>query len=215
MTVVDARLFVDEGYVYVEWSDFAFTGTRDTYRLYRTDLDTTEEVLLYDGPATTFNDWTGKSLGNYEYEVRQYNTDPELADTPVVVNLETSKYWLVHPSDPSLSIRLDHVKSDSFTDEYEEFVSNVIGRGRHIDYGTNYGVTGTLSASFRSDESGLTATQKKNNLLALKGSGSWVWLRTPFGDMWKVGLGQVGFDRVAGVAMREDASVTIPYQQVA
>lgn len=122
-------------------------------------------------------------------------------------------YRLVHPTTATLTVTLHNVTSDSFSDEREEEAINLIGKGRHVDYGTNFGKIGSLSAQLR-DDGTTTARQKKQAIENLKNSNSWVTMETPFGDAFKVSLGVLQFNRVPGVGSQEAIDVTIPYSEV-
>lgn len=122
-------------------------------------------------------------------------------------------YRLEHPTDATLTVELSIVTADTYSDEREESVMNIIGRGRHVDYGTNFGKQGSLTAQFRDDLT-TTARQKKQALEKLKNSNSWLRLYTPFGDSFKVSLGVLQFTRVPGVGRQEAQDVTIPYMEV-
>lgn len=59
-----------------------------------------------------------------------------------------------------------------------------------------------------------TARQQAKALSALKGERSFIYLRNPFGDIWKIAPGNIGGGRVAGVGTAEFSDITIPYQEV-
>jgi hypothetical protein len=50
---------------------------------------------------------------------------------------------------PNNSFPLYQVNADTFEDEYEEATYNVIGRGRHMDFGDRYGYSGQLTCQLR------------------------------------------------------------------
>lgn len=59
-----------------------------------------------------------------------------------------------------------------------------------------------------------TARQQKQDLTNLKAQLTYLYLRNPFGDVWKVSTGNIGFTRVAGVGTSEFTDATIPYREV-
>lgn len=59
-----------------------------------------------------------------------------------------------------------------------------------------------------------TARQQAQALSALKNERSYIYLRNPFGDIWKIAPGNIGGGRIAGVGTSEFTDVSIPYQEV-
>lgn len=59
-----------------------------------------------------------------------------------------------------------------------------------------------------------TARQQAKALSTLKNERSFLYLRNPFGDIWKIAPGNIGGGRIAGVGTSEFTDVTIPYQEV-
>jgi hypothetical protein len=59
-----------------------------------------------------------------------------------------------------------------------------------------------------------TARQQAKALSTLKNERSFLYLRNPFGDIWKIAPGNIGGGRIAGVGVSEFTDVTIPYQEV-
>lgn len=115
---------------------------------------------------------------------------------------------------PAYSFQLFNVTSDTFTDAYEATTIELLDRGRRTEYGTHWGMTGTLTAKMF-DQPGWTARQQRLDLQDLKARRISVLMQTPFGDIIKVNLGDIQFDRVAGVGTVEYMTVTIPYTEVA
>lgn len=58
-----------------------------------------------------------------------------------------------------------------------------------------------------------TARQQAKALSALKNERTFVYLRNPFGDIWKIAAGNIGGGRIAGVGVSEFSDITIPYQE--
>lgn len=124
------------------------------------------------------------------------------------------EYWLIHPTDADLNIKLSNVIQDDFTEEWEQATLLVINKGRKMDYGQRWGFAGSLTAQVW-DETGMTARQSRLALELLKAEQITVTLQTPFGDTWAVALGTAQIGRVAGVGLREFHTLTIDYQEVA
>lgn len=59
-----------------------------------------------------------------------------------------------------------------------------------------------------------TARQQAEALSRLKNDRNFIYLRNPFGDIWKIAPGNMPRARIAGVGTSEFADVSIPYQEV-
>jgi hypothetical protein len=125
-----------------------------------------------------------------------------------------SNYWLIHPTEESLRFKVYNVTSDAFTDAREREELVIIGRGRHVEEGTVLGRSGTAVGSLWDWDDALTPHARRMQFEALKRVGGWVWFRTPFGDIWKVSVGDLQWTRLAGTGTDENTQVTIPYMEV-
>jgi hypothetical protein len=219
---VNAANFNDLGRVRITWTN----GTRETewtgWLVYRRRVGGVWGLVYenrLDLPNYTFDDYYPASGVAYEYAVVQEvvrfgatlegNKVPQT--TPV---LYTQYYWLIHPDDAARVYRLDHVTSDSFTDEYQEETFNIIGRGRKKDYGTHLGVSGSISASIHESLNGRTAATQRGELETIKASREAYYLRSPFRDYWLISLGNVSTERMAGTGGIEHAKVSFTYEEV-
>lgn len=223
-STADASAYYDDGYVEITWSH---GSPADWYawRVYRAPEGTTEWTLLEQITVQqanyTYRDYWAPANASLDYAVVLVTstdggqTVNEGSYDRQTVQTLSDKYWLLHPSDPALNVRLDHVTADNFSDETEESVLNVVGRGRKVDRGEDWGVSGELSVKFRDNASG-TARDKLKDLIALKRAATYVHLRNPFGDVWKVALGGVpSIDREPGIGIREHTTVRLTYLEVA
>lgn len=125
-------------------------------------------------------------------------------------------YWLIEPLATEINasaFKLPQVTADSYTDEYEEAEYPIIGRGRHVDRGERLGLKGTLEVKVR-DSTTTTARQMKRRLETLKSENRRLYLRTPFGDLYRVYTGNLSVSRVAGVGKSEFVDITLPYTEV-
>jgi hypothetical protein len=218
---VDETQVDTAGPVLIDWSQSAPDSFFVDWRLYRRQVESLEwEILqVITNPAITYwHDWTALSNTVYEYAVTQRAgrsgivlESPKATTQSVVV--EGGHYWLINPNDETDNVRLSHVTGDSFTDEYEEASMVIIGRGRKVNHGTRLGYAGTLTVQLRDDDFG-TARSKRVHLQMLKDARTSYYMRTPFGDLFEVSLGNLGFGRVAGVGTSEYLDVTIPYAEV-
>jgi hypothetical protein len=223
--MIDSSNYTQYGYIEVIWDsssqDYAFAS----YSVYRRLLGTTDWTLLgeYSNISADYSwkDYTAASNTSYEYVVTQkalrfsiLNESSKTTPGPQATTGQSDQYWLVHPTDPSLSILLRNVNSEEFTDEKESQELLLIGRGRHVDYGTRWGYKGTLSAQIRNAPDGTSAREIRLRLELLRNSETTMLLRNPFGDIWQVAVSDMAFQRVAGVGIQEFLNVTIPYSEV-
>jgi hypothetical protein len=218
---ISATSFDSLGYVTVGWNAAIIDTDFHAWRVYRREEGTDEVVLAYEttNPLTdTFDDWYVLSGVPYEYNVVQVaNRFGALIESVVTwqspVTGTSSHYWLLHPDDNTKNIKVFHVISDDFTEEYESETTLLIGRGRKVDFGSRWGYTGTLVCQIRGYD-GLTARQIKKNIEAIKAELREVFLRNPFGDLWQVSIGDLQVSRLSGVGTNEYCTVTVPYQEV-
>jgi hypothetical protein len=219
-SAVDASNYDSQGYVRVTWTNAekqAGFYSWGVWRRDRNDYDTAygSWVLLYettqDIPNYEYRDYSAPSNKNVQYSVRQRTGNPPTWDT--ANNTRTVKpagtnYWLIHPTDEGKHLLLGHVTSDDFKHDKEEETLLLIGRGRKQDHGTMWGVAGSLKVDFRN-----RADLKR--LIDLWDDNVPVLLRNPFGDVWRVSIGEPAIDRTAGVGAQEFTSVGVSYQEVA
>lgn len=225
----------DEGYVAVMWPDtnrdVDFTG----WVLYRKDdlIDPDSKVVLeegafkvidtvYDaGDLHAYKDYFAPSGYKVTYIVRQtVNRDGQDIESDNVNEITvypiSDGYWLIEPLSDQYeadAFRLRSVTGDSYTREQEEEEINVIGRGRVVNKGQKLGRKGSIDAKIRTT-SNRTARQQILRLEKVQDALGQLWLRDPFGNIFKVNVGQMSFTRVAGVGLAEFADVTIPYAEV-
>lgn len=218
--VIDPSGYDTLGFVRIQWSNASKDATWVAWRVYRKLASDATWTLLYetrtDAANYEYDDWTPGANQQYEYCVVQVATRFGM-EVESVYNYQSiipsgENYWLIDPADPAMSVRLRHVKEDSFSEEFEQEELLLIGRGRKTDYGTRWGYVGSLTANI-TDEGPVTARSQRLSLEALRNNQSTLLLRNPFGDVWQVASGNMGVQRTAGVGQREYVSVTIPYSE--
>jgi hypothetical protein len=220
---VSTAPYATMGYTRVTWTNSTIDLNFSSYRVYRREAGTTTWVLIDEQTSNTsnyaFDDWLAGSNVTYEYSVTQvinyYGSIVESIHAPIEATGVGSDYWLIHPTDITKNILLIHVTGDDYTEQYEQESYTVIGRGRHVDYGQRLGYAGSLSAQLRDVQGGLTAREQKKELERLKAERTFVYLRNPFGDVWKVATGNLSISRLAGMGTYEFVDVEIPYEEVA
>ena len=185
------------------------TGTlKEVTRVYTTAA--TYSIRDYLAPANYKVTYIIHQLANRAgFEVESENTNGA-----TVIPL-TDTYWLIDNSNPdAVSIlKLWVVTSDSFTDEQEESVYNVIGRGRHVDKGEYFGPSGTITLQVR-NTGGVSPRKKRLDLLDWQMKNKVIYMRNPFGDVFPISASSMQVERMAGVSTNEFCDVTIPYVQV-
>lgn len=211
------------GYARVTW---ALTPIADhySYRLYLRPDGAPSWTLLYEDLSAT-----GTGLYDiYQFantlqeatlvEATQDGTGEITEGVYTDVNSFTptgdATYWLVHPSNQSLTMQLKRITADSFTEAVEHQVVELLGRGRKVNLGERWGVSGSLSTQLL-DDAGSTAREQRLALQELANVGAAMFLRTPFGDMWKVIVTNFSFDRTAGTGSSEVVNVSFDYTEVA
>lgn len=229
--IVDVTATDTAGGVQISWNAANYDSQFYEWRVYRRSVD------LATGNPTSNWDLVGVSQQQtgrgyvmdylfepgalYQYAVvqaarRYYNDIVESAYTGILATPESIYYWVISPETPALNFRLSNVVTDNFGEEFEQAEYRVINRGRRVEYGTRYGYSGTLQAQFRDDPIlGIDAKEQVARLTAIKNARARMVIRIPFGYLLPVAVGQMSFDRVRGVGMREFVDVTIPYAEVA
>jgi hypothetical protein len=130
-----------------------------------------------------------------------------------------TKFSLVHPTDPTKTVIFNTTTNYEREDDDDSQVMLLLGAdgepgGKKINRGTFYGLTGSLEVQIRDHPTYGTATAQREALEWLRRNASYVWLRTPFGDLWKVSLGKLSITNVAGTGTMEAVDVSIPWEQV-
>jgi hypothetical protein len=212
--------YSEQGYVRVTWAGTT-SANHYSFRVYRLDPTANDWTLIRErtdlAQTFSYDDYSAPN-GTVQYAVVEVtvsgNNRVEQTKTPQTVTLGSGYYWLVHPTDNSKSIQLRDVKSDEFGMEREVEVLKLMGRGRKIDVGDNWGRTGAISARIynRPDR---TARQIRQDIEAAKDTNQYYFLRTPFGDMWKIWFDDPKFSRLAGVGTSEFVDLSFNYYEVA
>lgn len=225
----------DEGYVQVGWDDTARDPDFVSWTIYRKldmiDPNTGAVVeagsyeLIYEdfstGAAYIYKDFFAPSNYQVTYSVRQFvNRDGHQIESldsnldPVVP--VSDGYWFIHPATDDAdadAFKFSIVTGDSFTEDQEEAEFIVIGRGRVVNKGQKLGVTGQLDVQLR-NTGGTTARQKRLRLKVLQEETRQLYLRNPFGDIFKVSTSGMSISRISGVGGNEFCDVSLTYTEV-
>lgn len=230
----NSSLADSDGYALVSWvnadPDSQFTAWK-VYRRISSDTEWSLIATIRDQTVREYRDYMLVAGQSYTYSVTQVATRSGTdLESPVgyvrrpdgsggyVTEVETGvtspvigSYWLISATVSSDSMRLE-VKSDPRTLEFEGESYNIIGRGRHQDYGDRLGYSGTLTIQ------ALGYGQINQTLVKieeLREKQDTYYLRTPFGRLFKVSLGNVGWDPMAGTGLNEMGTISLPYLEVA
>lgn len=231
-TVASYDVDVTGGFVDISWTNATLDTAFLYYRIDRRDdqrnpdTGTIEQTGLwseigrvYTSAATMhYHDYLAPSGYSVNYRIVQVvsrfgDEVPSNPSTTVTVLPSSANYWIID-SLSTFIFRLTNVTADSFSDAYEESEYNIIGRGLHLDQGQHLGFTGTLTAQLRSG-GGTSARYKRQTLQSSKDQSKQLYLRNPFGDVFRVAIKSMQIDRIAGTGISEFVDVTIPYDQVA
>lgn len=218
--ITDWTSLPGRGYVLVEWTSQGRHADWYGYRVYMREVGQPDWRLAYETVENktnyTYHLWQFAARVPQEFVVVEIirvgvGQPTELAFGPAtsITPEADDTYWLIHPTDETLTCRIEHVTSDNLSDEHEFEIIELIGRGRSIDRGSNFGVTGSLDVELRPMGDGTTARVQRRSLEALATATETLWLRNPFGDIYSVALGDLRFERVAGTGTSEHLTGTI------
>lgn len=219
---VDVTDYEHRGYVQLDWTSAVTDESILSWNVYRkldTDDDWTLIATFTSEVVRKYKDWLAPSNGNYQYGITQIadrsgsEVESDLDDNTTTHYLANTQYWLINPLNSAVNTVINTVTSDSYTPATDQNSYIIIGRGRRTDYGTYAGVDGSLTGQFR-DDIHTTARAKKLAIEKARRDNATYKLKTPFGDIYQVALGDVSVARVAGVALSEYVDVTIPYSEV-
>ena len=221
---LDASGYDTLGYVNLTWTNAQKDVDFLAWRVHRKNLVTGEYEIIHETSSSaaslSFHDWLAKAGNAHEYAVTQtvlrFGSVMESNTVWQSATPTSSHYWLVHPDSPDSegsNLKLANVTDEGFTEEYEQEVMHLIGRGRKADIGDRLGYSGSLTCQVW-DQTGLTARDHRLKLEALKAEKRELFLRNPFGDIWQVVTQNIAISRMSGVGTAEFHSATIPYQEV-
>jgi len=221
ITALDNTLYPAQAKIHLDWSGSVVDATFYSWRIYRRLVGAASWTRLAEiGASATkvYDDYTCPSQAPVEYAVVQvailFSAQVESVYVPLPSTATLSNYMLTCQVNPALNVTLWHVNDDSFEEEQEQATINLLGRGRRFEYGTVYGVTGSVTCSLRNIDGGATARAQRLAINALRESGNQIYLLNPFGDVYPVGLAALSVSRTAGVGLHEMTTVTIGYTEV-
>lgn len=221
VVTVDTSNYDNYGHVRVEWDRRDIDADFAAWRVYRRAQFSVswELVVEAEGSYALYQafDYLAGAGNTYDYAVVQvasrFATLVESIYVPITVTPQGSSYWLLCPDDFGLSVKLPQTTADDFTDEYESQEMKLIGRGRHVDFGTRWGYNGQLTVEVW-DNDRMTAREARQAIERMKRSQFDLRLRNPFGDVIPVVASDIQASRISGVGEREFVTLTIPYLEI-
>lgn len=233
---IDASGANDLGYVSVDWADADPDSQFVAWKVYRRDdLAAAWEpvITIYNQNQRSYRDYMISSGRTYQYSVTQIaaRSGVEL-ESPVgyrripsaggggfdeitesrIFTVDLTNYWIINPDTPDMSVMLKGVVDDPTTLEFEQASYTIIGRGRHVDYGDELGYSGTLTVQVRGTERQSVMRRRVEDLRRAQET---YYLRTPFGRLFQVALGNLGWTPLRGTGTSEMGELTITYMEVA
>lgn len=219
---VETSQFTEGGYVELSVPDVEPDAFFTEWRVYRRklgELDWTLALIEEDITARTFRDWLVHGNGEFQWTVTQAATrfgstvESEFDEDATPQYVVSEYYWLIDPDNELNNVKIHSVVGDDYTDEQETVKFVVVGRGRHVNYGTRLGKTGSLSIHIRGS-AGMTASQQVEVLRELYYDAKTVLLRDPFGNRTRIAVGDPKVSRMPGVGNEEYGDIELPYEEV-
>jgi hypothetical protein len=233
-TGVALTVVADEFKATLTWTNAAQDPDWVGYRVYRRymkpamaelDLDNTATVYELLAEVTnvatsyTYYDYTMPLNKSVDYLVVQVADrfgsllESDLGAPDTVVSPGDRYYFVPEvPVGTIASFEASYVTGDSFTRDIEQATLHVLGRGRQVQVGDDLGYSGTLQLKLRNPA---TARADREFLEFLAGDDAGnLYIRSPFGDVLYVSLGNPSFSRLAGVGNSDLGDLSIPYTTV-
>jgi hypothetical protein len=148
----------DRGYINIFLDPSGFDADFVSFNLYRRKYGETTYTLIKQfynpNEPMIYQDFQTAPNSTYEYSATQLvNRFGDILESiKKVIRTVTpiaETYWLVDPVNSLNSMPLYNTTDEQYTDEYEEAEYNIIGRGRHKEYGDRLGNNGTLVTKMR------------------------------------------------------------------
>lgn len=219
---VEPENFRNNGYVTINFpysEPDAFFIEHRIYRRMDGETEWTFAGAVDDISLRTFRDWQVHGNGLFQYTVTQtadrYGSvvESELDEDAIFHLLISEDYWLLDPEEELNNIKLYAVVGDSFDDETERAEFNIIGKGRHVNEGTELGISGTLTIAIR-PRSGMSCRDQLALLREARRRQKLILMRDPFGHVTPISIQNVNTERMAGMGTEEFGNISLPYKEV-
>ena len=215
------------GYLRVQWTNAGQSANWYSYRIMTRESGYTNYVTVYEtttnAAAYDYQLWSygvGVTQEVAVVEMTQVGTNPiqtgTLDDIKTVTPQGDGNYWLIDPENSTKNFAVQHITDESWNEEHEVTAINLIGRGRKLDTATNFGRKGSLSGSFF-PTTALTARAQRiqmEEFFLQQNNCNYYVLRSPFGDVTKLGVHDFSVTRVSGTGTTEILDWSISYSEV-
>lgn len=227
-------LTADQFKVTVSWDDTNVDPDFVAWRVYRRYLAVADTALDVNNTANTWVLIHEDTENTTSYEYRDYfaplnravdylvvqmvDRFGSLIESPLTghstITVEGDRYYFVPeiPVGAIASFEAKYVTADSFTREVEQETIHIIQRGRQVQVGDDLGYVGSFTIQLR-DPASARLDREFIEYLSTPDSGN-VYIRSPFGDVLYVSIGNVSTQRLAGVGTSDLADLTVPYSVV-
>lgn len=230
----DTDTTTDKFKVTVAWTSFGKDDDWISWRVYRRylkpaslelDTDNTANawVLLYETTEDlsdyTYYDYLAPLNKTIQYAVVQLvDRFGSLLESPIgndytTEYLDSERYFFVPqvPVGSIASFEATSITGDQFTRDIESETLHVVGRGRQVQIGDDLGYSGTLTIKLRNPA---TARLNREFLERISFENNSVWIKSPFGDVVLVALGNIATSRQAGYGPGDIVDLSVPYTQI-
>ena len=174
-------------------ADANFTKYNIYRRLFGSGAQFTLLTSISDSTVLNYTDYSSGVGVKYEYKITQtsqpsgsnpVNSDIDAASA-VTAASESDNWWIVYEGDESLGVEL-YVDSENRTNPYQEEIFEPFGRDRKVIVRyAQFGVEGSISTYIPNDETSV----KMPKIKLLFGLSVPLYLKTPFGDVYRVYFG--------------------------
>lgn len=230
----DGVLTQDEFRVFVNWTNANLDPDFVSWRVYRRymkvadssiDLLDTANVweLVYEiadsSASVQFQDFLSPQNKEIDYVVVQLvDRFGSLLESNIssfqTIQTGGDRYFFVPevPIGAIASFQASSVNADSFVREVEQAKLRIMLRGRQVQVGDDLGYDGSLTIRLRSVETSRRDREFFEFLSTADAPNTFI--KSPFGDVVCVKIGQVSTNRIAGVGPTDMVDLSVPYSQV-
>lgn len=228
-TVVLTDLTAGPGYIQVDWDNATRPANFHSWRIYHKETADTEWTMIHeafaDGVNYSINSYGWANAVSQDYVAVGVAQDPATGqltenaydnEVSIVPAGSGNDYWLVHPTDPTLTVKLRMVTAAPFQLNIDHEAIRLIGRGNKVNTGDDSRErSGSMNFQLFDEPSGRTARQQRQDVEVMYLQGVQAFLRTPFGDLWSVFIETVSIDLISVAGTMEAAEGSLSWVEVA
>ncbi len=230
----DGSLTQDEFRVTISWTDANLDPEFVAWRVYRRYMEVADAAIDFNATASTWvlihqTTDNGAALSYEDFNmplnrtvdyvvVQMVDRFGSLIESDITsyqtITTTGDRYFFVPetPIGAVASFEASSVNADNFLREVEQEKIHIIDRGRQVQVGDDLGYDGALTVRLRSV---LTSRRDREffEYLSTQDAPN-TYLKSPFGDVLLVKIGQISTVRIPGVGTTDMVDLTIPYSQV-